>query len=99
MSESKPDTGAAWLDPADDAPELTDEMLDVAEFSIAGKVIRSATGYLGPNGVVRGRPPLREKAKSQVTLRLDPDVIARFREDGPGWQGRINAALRKAAGL
>lgn len=99
MSESKPDTGAAWLDPADDAPELTDEMLDVAEFSIAGKVIRPATGYLGPNGVVRGRPPLREKAKSQVTLRLDPDVIARFREGGPGWQGRINAALRKAAGL
>jgi len=34
-----------------------------------------------------------------VTLRLDPDVLDRFRADGPGWQGRINAALRKAVGL
>lgn len=99
MSESKPDTGPGWLDPADDAPELTDELLDVAEYSVGGRVIRPATGYLGPNGVVRGRPPLRDRAKRQVTLRLDPDVIEKFREGGPGWQGRINEALRKAAGL
>ena len=99
MIASKPNTEGAWLDPADDAPELTDEMLDIAEFSIAGKVIRPATGYLGPNGVVRGRPPVRGQAKRQVTLRLDPDVLDRFREGGPGWQGRINEALRKAVGL
>lgn len=99
MNASKTNTGTAWLDPADDAPELTDEMLDIAEFSIGGKVIRPATGYLGPNGVVRGRPPLRGVPKRQVTLRLDPDVIDKFREGGPGWQGRMNEALRKAAGL
>lgn len=99
MSESNKDTKVAWLDPADDAPEWTDEMLDIAEFSITGKVIRPATGYLGPNGVVRGRPPLRGAAKRQVTLRLDPDVIDTFREGGPGWQGRMNEALRKAVGL
>jgi uncharacterized protein (DUF4415 family) len=99
MSENTPNTGGAWLDPADDAPELTEEILDIAEFSIGGKVIRPATGYLGPNGVVRGRPPLRDAAKRQVTLRLDPDVLDKFREGGPGWQGRINAALRVAAGL
>ncbi|WP_156460599.1 hypothetical protein [Sphingomonas sp. Leaf339] len=29
----------------DDAPELTYEMLDVAEFTIGGKLIRPATGY------------------------------------------------------
>ena len=69
------------------------------DFDGGGKVVRSATWYLGPNGVVRGRPPLRDHAKRQVTLRLDPDVIERFRADGPGWQGRMNAALRKAAGL
>ncbi|HVX80091.1 MAG TPA: BrnA antitoxin family protein, partial [Devosiaceae bacterium] len=28
-----------------------------------------------------------------------PDVLAYFRAEGPGWQSRINAALRKAAGL
>ncbi len=97
MSENKPVLPPEWDDP--DLPELTEEMLDVAEYTAGGKVIRRATGYLGPNGVVRGRPPARGRAKQQVTLRLDPDIIERFRADGPGWQGRINAALRKAAGL
>ncbi|WP_308461458.1 BrnA antitoxin family protein [Sphingomonas citricola] len=32
-------------------------------------------------------------------LRLNPDVIERFREGGPGWQQRMNEALRKAVGL
>jgi uncharacterized protein (DUF4415 family) len=36
--------------------------------------------------------------KETVTLRIDQDVLALFQEDGPGWQDRINAALRKAAG-
>ena len=31
-------------------------------------------------------------------LRIDRDVLDFFQEDGPGWQDRINAALRKAAG-
>jgi len=98
MDASKPDTQSGWVDP-DDAPELTDEMLEIAQFSVGGKVIRPATGYLGPNGVVRGRPPLGAASKRQVTLRLDPDVLDAFRADGPGWKGRINAALRKAVGL
>ncbi len=37
--------------------------------------------------------------KESVTLRLDADVLEKFQEDGPGWQDRINAALRQAAGL
>ena len=39
------------------------------------------------------------RTKRQVTLRIDPDVIGKFREGGPGWQGRMNEALRKAVGL
>ncbi|RWM15991.1 MAG: hypothetical protein E5X53_17455 [Mesorhizobium sp.] len=46
----------------------------------------------------RGRPALANP-KKQVTLRLDSDVVARFRAGGPGWQSRINDILRKAAGL
>lgn len=38
-------------------------------------------------------------AREQVSLRLDQDVLAHFQADGAGWQERINAALRKAAGL
>ena len=37
-------------------------------------------------------------AKEQVTLRIDRDVLDFFQADGPGWQDRINDALRKAAG-
>ena len=36
--------------------------------------------------------------KHTVTLRIDQDVLDFFQEGGPGWQDRINAALRKAAG-
>ena len=37
-------------------------------------------------------------AKEMVSLRIDRDVLDFFQEDGPGWQDRINAALRRAAG-
>jgi uncharacterized protein (DUF4415 family) len=36
--------------------------------------------------------------KELVSLRIDQDVLAFFQEGGPGWQERINEALRKAAG-
>ncbi|MGY4289204.1 uncharacterized protein (DUF4415 family) [Bradyrhizobium sp. LM2.7] len=36
--------------------------------------------------------------KEQVSLRIDQDVLEHFQADGPGWQDRINDALRKAAG-
>lgn len=37
--------------------------------------------------------------RETVSLRLDRDVLAHFQDEGPGWQDRINAALRKSAGL
>jgi len=37
--------------------------------------------------------------KEMVSLRLDKDVLEHFQADGPGWQDRINAALRKVAGF
>ncbi len=37
-------------------------------------------------------------AKELVSLRIDRDVLDYFQTDGPGWQERINTALRKAAG-
>ncbi len=36
--------------------------------------------------------------REQVTLRIDQDVLEFFQGSGPGWQDRINDALRKAAG-
>ena len=37
--------------------------------------------------------------KEQVTLRIDQDVLEHFQSGGPGWQDRINDALRKAVGI
>ena len=36
--------------------------------------------------------------KELVSLRIDQDLLEYFQEGGPGWQDRINDALRKAAG-
>ena len=44
------------------------------------------------------RAPSLPGVKEMVSLRIDKDVIEHFQEDGPGWQDRINDALRKAAG-
>ena len=84
MSESKAGSQSNWVDP-DDAPEWTQDQWDRAEIRIGEKVIR------------RGRPA--GSTKRLVSLRLDEAVIDRFRADGPGWQSRINEALRKAAAL
>lgn len=43
--------------------------------------------------VRRGRP-LGSGTKTQVTLRLDVDVVDKFRATGEGWQTRINDALK-----
>ena len=44
--------------------------------------------------VARGRPVL-PVTKISTTIRLDKDVLDSFRKDGPGWQTRINDALRQ----
>ena len=41
----------------------------------------------------RGRPA-GSGTKEQVAIRFDRDVLAAFRAAGPGWQTRMNAALR-----
>ena len=65
----------------EEIPELTDDDFGRAEIRQGDRIIR------------RGRPPL-DAPKQQVTLRLDRDVVDHFRGGGPGWQSRINAALR-----
>ncbi|MDZ7909818.1 MAG: BrnA antitoxin family protein [Gemmobacter sp.] len=45
-----------------------------------------------------GRPKLHSP-KVAVSLRLDAEVVERFKQSGQGWQSRMNDALRAAAGL
>lgn len=44
----------------------------------------------------RRRPgrPMGTGIKEQVALRVDRDILAAFRATGPGWQTRMNDALR-----
>ena len=46
----------------------------------------------------RGRPAVANPRK-QISLRLDGDIIDKFKSTGKGWQGRLNDAPRKVAGL
>ena len=42
--------------------------------------------------------PAIPNSKEMVALRIDRDVLEHFQQGGPGWQERVNEALRKAAG-
>ena len=63
--------------------------------SLAERAFKAATTK--PADVPAAKPAV-PGAKEQVTLRIDRDVLDHFQADGPGWQDRINEALRKAAG-
>ncbi len=64
--------------------------------SEAEKAFKAATTK--PAELPETKAPSLPGVKEMVSLRLDRDVLDFFQEDGPGWQDRINAALRKAAG-
>ena len=51
-----------------------------------------------PPEPIPAKSPTLPGAKDMVSLRIDRDVLDFFQADGPGWQDRINVALRKAAG-
>ena len=74
---------------SDDAPDLSTS--EWREKFAADDVMK------GMRVVKRGRP-VAEQRKISSTIRLDEDVINHFRAAGPGWQTRVNAALRKVIG-
>jgi uncharacterized protein (DUF4415 family) len=84
MHVSSSDLTKPWID-LDDAPELTEDWFAKAALMEGEKVVSRG-----------GRP--RGSDKEQVTLRLDKVVLAHFRATGPGWQTRMNEALRRVVG-
>jgi uncharacterized protein (DUF4415 family) len=77
----KIDAHAVTPDEYEDIPELTDEWFEKADQHRGTKLVR------------RGRP-VADTRKEAVSIRLSPDVLAHFRAGGPGWQTRIDTALR-----
>ena len=72
------------------APDSDDDLPDLATPEWQAKFAQVP--------VQRGRPKVAA-TKVSTTIRLDPDVLAAFKADGPGWQTRINQVLRKSVGL
>ena len=73
----------------DENPEWTDE--DFARARPITDFPHLAAAFPKSKG---GRP--RGSNKQAVSLRLDREVLEKFRATGPGWQSRINEALRRA---
>jgi len=79
MKKSNEKSAISWIDP-DDAPEITDDWIAEADLFHGDKLIR------------RGRPR-KPNPKTQVTLRLNPEVVGFFKSTGAGWQTRMNDIL------
>lgn len=43
----------------------------------------------------RAGRPIGSGTREQIAIRFDKDVLAAFRASGPGWQTRMNAALKE----
>lgn len=57
----------------------------------AEALFRPAPKPVAPAVERRAAPDVKEL----VSIKLDSAVLAHFQKDGPGWQDRINDALRK----
>lgn len=82
MREKSADITRISTNPDRDLPELKDDMLARAVLKRGSEPV--------------GRPPLN-KPKISINLRLPPDVVARWRASGAGWQPRMAEMLEKRA--
>ena len=78
-------------DDYDEAAPLTDEEI---------KQLRPAAEFFAEQGIPMPKPlgrPKAERVKRSVTIRIDEDVVAYFKADGPGWQTRMHEVLAREA--
>jgi uncharacterized protein (DUF4415 family) len=81
--------------PDEENPEWTKE--DFARARPAAEVLSKFIGEKATQELMRrsrGRPPKADKKVNQ-TLRMDADVLEAYRQEGKGWQTRINEVLRQ----
>ena len=81
----------------DENPEWTEE--DFARARPAAEVLREQFGAEAVADLLkpkRGRPP-KASRKRAINIRLSPEVLEYFRSTGPGWQTRVDKALKAHA--
>ncbi|MDE1916888.1 MAG: BrnA antitoxin family protein [Sphingomonadales bacterium] len=78
----------ADMDAVTDNPELTEADIAAARpfTEVFPELAASMRGKRGAQ---------KTPTKVSTTIRLSPDVIAYFKQNGAGWQARIDAALKE----
>ena len=91
MSKKKDDAASH---PDEDSPEWTRDEIRTARPAI--EAIGEIFGTQAAEAIRRrgGRPPKADRKVNQ-TLRLDPDVLDAYKQNGPGWQAQMNEVLRQ----
>lgn len=72
-----------------DSPPLTDD--ELARLRPAREALPSKL-----YAALTRRGPGKKPKKELISIRLDPEIVRGFKEEGPGWQGRMNEALRRS---
>lgn len=79
---------APLTDQAGNVRELT-----AADFGAAKRLDSLPEGLKTKLRKLRG--PQKSPTKEQISLRVSRDILERYRATGPGWQGRMDQALRE----
>jgi len=80
--------------PDEDNPEWTRE--EIRRARPAPEMVKEVFGPAAAAALKRGRGrPEKPDRKVNLTLRIDPDVLAAYKQAGKGWQTRINQVLRE----
>ena len=91
MTGKQKDSASTPLD-ADDAPAVTEADLARGTWRIGDRIVSADDGR---KAVARRGRPAGITTKASTTIRFDKDVLEAFKAGGPGWQSRMNAALRE----
>ena len=78
----------------DENPEWTKE--DFRRARPASEVLPPELLAVLPKRKPGQRGPQRAPVKRKISLRVDAEVLAHYKATGPGWQSRVNEALKKA---
>jgi uncharacterized protein (DUF4415 family) len=81
-------------------PDTENPEWTTADFKRARPASEILPGLIGEKATQellrnKGGRPVKADKKVNQTLRLDADVLEAFRQEGKGWQSRINDVLRQ----